>query len=468
MEAIAEQLFFTLFNTKIPRVLLKADDPDFTIVIYNEAYEKVTYLEGRDITGISLWEAFDPANAGGDGAKLLMDALVTASKNNKPVHMPSFKYDIPSGHPGINVQSWWQLEIIPVSGPGRAASYLLTTINNVTDQIENSTAILDSKLREETLNEQLEAINKELASTNEELQLTNSELNNLNEKLTRSENDFRMLNAELEERVIARTQSLKESYAQQQALTEELVTSTEEITASNEELLRINEELRISKQQKDEFLSIASHELRTPLTTIKAYNQLMQLTKDEVKRDRLIIRTAESVERLERLINNLLDVSKISENKMLYEKEPFDLKKLVTECVENANDRYPTHEIILEQVAEITYTGDRFRLEQVIQNLLSNAVKYSPEANRVLVNSWMEQYSLIVSVRDFGIGIAASDRDKLFERYFRVDHPTMRIEGLGLGLFISSEILKEHNGICWIESEIGKGSVFYFRLPISN
>ena len=219
--------------------------------------------------------------------------------------------------------------------------------------------------------------------------------------------------------------------------------------------------------RKDEFLSIASHELKTPLTSIKAFNQLMKRTREEKRLDGFIDKSAEHIYRLERLINDLLDVTKINAGKMNYSMEPFSFSQLLADSI--ANMQYnSTHEIILESAPELTFTGDRLRLEQVMNNFLTNAAKYSPNGRAILVNSRLEDDSVIVSVQDFGIGIAPENLDKLFDRYYRVDNTAMRFEGLGLGLFISSEILKRHQGSFWIESELGKGSTFYFRLPLST
>ena len=225
-------------------------------------------------------------------------------------------------------------------------------------------------------------------------------------------------------------------------------------------------EQKQNEQRKDEFLSIASHELKTPLTSIKAFNQLMKRTKDEERLTTFIDKSAEHIYRLERLIGDLLDVTKINAGKMNYATEPFLFSQLLRDSI--ANMQYnATHEIILENAPDINFNGDRLRLEQVMNNFLTNAAKYSPEGTRIVVNSKLEDDGIIVSVQDFGIGIAPENLDKLFDRYYRVDNTAMRFEGLGLGLFISSEILKRHQGSFWIESELGKGSTFYFRLPLA-
>lgn len=223
-----------------------------------------------------------------------------------------------------------------------------------------------------------------------------------------------------------------------------------------------------NEQKKDEFLSIASHELKTPLTSIKAFNQLMLRTKDAERQYAFVAKSSENILRLERLINDLLDVTKINAGKMNYNIAPFSFSQMLKDSVENVQHTHATHEIIIENLVDISFSGDHFRLEQVMQNFLSNAIKYSPAGKRVIVNSTIELGNIIVSVQDFGIGIAADNLDRLFDRYYRVDNSAMRFEGLGLGLFISSEILKRHEGSFWIESEPNKGSTFFFRLPLSE
>jgi signal transduction histidine kinase len=245
------------------------------------------------------------------------------------------------------------------------------------------------------------------------------------------------------------------------------------VEESEHELLVIKQQLEIEleagkelQRQKDEFLSIASHELKTPLTNIKAFNQLILRGTDPAKLANLARRSAGHVHRLERLIGDLLDVTKLNSGKMNYRFEQFDFLQMLKECIANMQ-LTTTHQLLLTDAPELTFNGDRDRLEQVLNNLLANAVKYSPKADKVIISSYIEGDNVIVIVRDFGIGIAPEDIDSLFDRYYRVDNAAMRFEGLGLGLFISSEILKRHQGTFWIESELGKGSSFCFSLPLS-
>lgn len=223
-----------------------------------------------------------------------------------------------------------------------------------------------------------------------------------------------------------------------------------------------------NEQRKDEFLAIASHELKTPLTSIKAFNQLMKRSKDPKKLQGFVEKSASQIFRLEQLITDLLDVTKINSGNMTFEKETFQLSEIIATAVQTVQAMSPDHELLLENSIEIPYHGDRLRIEQVLMNFLTNAVKYSPNGGKVIINGKIQSDNIVISVQDFGIGIAEFEMQRLFERYYRVDNEDLRYEGLGLGLFICSEILRAHHGSFWLESKLGSGSTFYFRLPLKQ
>ncbi|MDT3402236.1 PAS domain-containing sensor histidine kinase [Mucilaginibacter terrae] len=225
---------------------------------------------------------------------------------------------------------------------------------------------------------------------------------------------------------------------------------------------------KAKETQKDEFLSIASHELKTPLTSLKLYNQLAAKNGSPDKKQEFIERSFSHIQRLERLISDLLDVSKINAGKMNYEIQPFEFNDMVTELTAIVQSTTTKHHIKVEINEPATVTGDKHRIEQVLNNYLANAIKYSPNANEVIICSKVVANNIVVSVQDHGIGISKDDLTKLFDRYYRADNAAMKFEGLGLGLYISAEVLKRHNGSLWIESEPGKGSIFYFILPLNG
>ncbi|WP_184544135.1 hypothetical protein [Mucilaginibacter sp. FT3.2] len=137
MSFLNDPLFKALFFTDTPRIILKADAPNFTILTYNDAYMRATYTHYRNIVGWYLWEAFDPKNACSDNDKFLLDALTRAAVNNETIVTPPFHYNIPSANPGEMMESWWQLDIIPVLGRSEKPAYLLVTTNNITGKILN-------------------------------------------------------------------------------------------------------------------------------------------------------------------------------------------------------------------------------------------------------------------------------------------------------------------------------------------
>jgi PAS domain S-box-containing protein len=223
------------------------------------------------------------------------------------------------------------------------------------------------------------------------------------------------------------------------------------------------------EQQKDEFISIASHELKTPLTSLKAYLQLMERSAANIGvPNKFVLNSIQQLKRLEKLVGDLLDVSKISSGKIAYTMEVFDMAEMIGEVVESVQLSNNTHTLKIESNPSVKIEGDRYRLEQVLTNFLTNAIKYSPDADKVLVKSVVRDKEIVVSVEDFGIGIEKENLTKLFERFYRVDTTAMKYDGLGLGLYVSAEILTGHKGNFWIESELGKGSTFYFRLPVSQ
>lgn len=218
--------------------------------------------------------------------------------------------------------------------------------------------------------------------------------------------------------------------------------------------------------RKDEFISTASHELKTPLTSIKGYNQIMIRIADNRKVKDFLHRTEAQLVRLEKLISDLLDVSKINVGKLPLNMEDFEFSELLQETVGAMQIIYPSHRIILNDRPQVNIHGDRYRLEQVIQNFISNAVKYSPNADHILIDTEIQDDNLVVAITDYGIGIDSEEITKLFERYYRSDNSSAKFDGLGLGLYISAEIIKRHGGSFWIESELNKGSVFSFKLPL--
>lgn len=224
--------------------------------------------------------------------------------------------------------------------------------------------------------------------------------------------------------------------------------------------------------KKDEFISIASHELKTPITSLKAVLQMVEKMvagKDGMERLHTFVQKGiKQVDKLTDLIKDLLEVTKIQAGKLELKKVHFSLDELLKDCSEDSQILSAKHHIAIGGKNEVTVYGDRNRLEQVIINLISNAIKYSPDADKVLINITQVTDGIKVAVTDFGIGIPKETLPFLFDRFYRVDEVSQRYSGLGLGLYISAEIVRRHHGDIGIESIPGKGSTFWFTIPANN
>ena len=230
------------------------------------------------------------------------------------------------------------------------------------------------------------------------------------------------------------------------------------------------EQLRISESRKDEFISMASHELKTPITSLKGFLGLLQrrlTTRGDETALHYLARMDTQVNKLTRLINDLLNLSRIQTGQIDYQAERFEMDALVQEIVENVQGTTQSHHLILEEQAQAEIFGDRDRIGQVLINLLNNAIKYSPRADTVLVRVAKDRGQVIVSVQDFGIGIAKEHQHKIFERFYQVNDPQEKTyPGLGIGLFISCEIVRRHGGQLWVESKKDEGATFHCSLPL--
>jgi len=227
-------------------------------------------------------------------------------------------------------------------------------------------------------------------------------------------------------------------------------------------------DLKTKEESKDEFMSIASHELKTPLTAAKAYIQMLQMDLEETNDKNLIYaqKANASIDKLNYLIAELLDVSKIQSGKFPQNIASFNFNDMLSDAIEVVQYESPAHRIIKAGHVQREIEGDRERLQQVVINLLTNAVKYSPKAHKVFINVAQEDREVKVWIKDSGIGILKKNLEKIFERYYREEERAVHFQGLGIGLYISYEIIQRHNGKLWAESEVGKGSTFYFILPI--
>ena len=230
---------------------------------------------------------------------------------------------------------------------------------------------------------------------------------------------------------------------------------------------RVEEDLREQERLRNEFIAMAGHELKTPITSIKAMNQLLQYMlakKGLAEPVSYLERMDGQLDWLDKLISDLLDMTRISVGSVVLVNEPFDFAVWLTGIIANLQ-QVSSHTITCTGSLGKEIVGDRDRLGQVATNLITNAIKYSPQATAIEVGIVTDEKSVIVQVRDHGIGIPQALQARIFERFFRASLDK-HVPGLGIGLYIASEIVRLHSGKIWVESVEGEGSTFSFSLPL--
>jgi PAS domain S-box-containing protein len=239
----------------------------------------------------------------------------------------------------------------------------------------------------------------------------------------------------------------------------------------DEHVLLILHDITVHKQverQREDIIGFVAHELRNPLSNLMLCNEIMNESLQNQKLDEIremLDRSTNNVMRLNRMIAGLYDATRVNSGIMELEISEFNFAEMVKEAIATVEVLQPTFDIRIEGDGNLMVTGDRYRLIQVLTNYLSNGIKYSNGWKEVILTINHKDQMLTVSVQDNGIGIPKDQLSYIFERFFRAEK-TKDIEGIGLGLYLCRQIVHAHNGRVWVESEEGKGSVFYFCIPV--
>lgn len=257
---------------------------------------------------------------------------------------------------------------------------------------------------------------------------------------------------------------------------QELESSKEILEKVKKRLEKQNKELLSLDKQKDQFTSITAHELKTPLASIHGFVQLLKNEKiinDKDKREKYMSIILQDTERLSRLITDILDISRLDLGTIKFYFEEFDIRELVNQInlemssiVQGKDIKYSFK--IANDVPKII-SSDKNRLSQILVNLISNAVHYTDEGGKISINVIMDNKQVIFEVKDTGIGISQKNKKQIFERFYQVDSwLTRKIGGSGLGLAISKGLVQAIGGNIYVDSVVGKGSKFYFNIPIKQ
>jgi PAS domain S-box-containing protein len=231
-------------------------------------------------------------------------------------------------------------------------------------------------------------------------------------------------------------------------------------------------ERKLDEQRKNDFIGMVSHELRSPLTSISGYIQMLNIKAAKNNDDTILDiagKAKRQVQRMLTLISGFLDVARMGEGKIKLNLKQFDMAALVKEAEEESLATVTSHRVVFKPVTFTPVEADQDKILQVLTNFINNAVKYSPKDSTIQVACVAREHMAYVSVSDEGMGIAAKDQPYVFDRFYRVESERMNIvRGFGIGLYICKEITARHGGTIGVESELGKGSTFWFTLPLAT
>ncbi|WP_240315353.1 sensor histidine kinase [Mucilaginibacter pineti] len=467
--------------------------PELYILTASNLYLEATETTRETIVGKHIFEAFpeNPELPDASGVKNINASLQEVLRTGKPHKMRIQRYDVPDiHHPGKFITRYWDPSHTPVFDDNGALSYIIQLANNVTEQV------LADKVRQKLeISERHFRLLADLVPAKISNARPNGEVTYFNQRwldyahLSFEElRDFgyyqmmhpdeipvfteRLAAAAKEKKPIEMEMRFKNAagdYRWHLNIASPVLDDNGEITmwvGSTTEIQRLKED----DQRKSDFIGMVSHELKTPLTSLTAILQVVE-TKLRKSDDTFVTGALEKAnqqtKRMSQLINGFLNISRLESGKIAIERRSFLIGGLIREVIEEVSLAGTTHIFELQSCGKTVVQADQPKISSVLSNLLSNAVKYSPKGSRIWVSCEAFEGELRVSIADEGIGIRPEDREKIFERFYRVKSNS-HISGFGIGLYLSAEIVEHHGGRIWVESETGKGSVFYFTLPLNK
>lgn len=234
--------------------------------------------------------------------------------------------------------------------------------------------------------------------------------------------------------------------------------------------LQDNRKEKEREKLKDDYFSMLFHELKSPMTSIKAYNQVLagRFSDTTEENKRLFKNMDKQLDRLTRLINDFFELSRLQSGKIALKKEFFSIDDFVQSIIETMKITHKKRSFILKGHANSIVYADRDKIEQILLNFINNALKFSPEDGEIVIHLTSDSQRVTIGVQDYGKGIDPKFHKKIFERFFQIEHAAKQKNGLGIGLAITSAIVKAHMGKVWVNSKLGKGSTFYFSLPVGK
>ncbi|HTD99149.1 MAG TPA: ATP-binding protein [Mucilaginibacter sp.] len=485
---LPENLFRVLFEKSPGSLLVKADAPCFTIVAASDAYLAITSVQRDDVVGKGFFEVFPDIDDDPEDETTARKVFAKVISTCEKLDVPVYRYDVIDQKTNKKEPHYWSCSNIPILGANNKVAYILNTIIDITGEVKakevaiesesrllmaaeaTGLAIWDLDLKDANFTYSPQLI--ELFGHNTEDDITLSSVrsqvhpDDMQNIVQKAYNDALLTGKyAYEVRIFWPDNSLHWIRTRGAVLFNEkkeavrMLGTIVDITESKRDEIR-----------KNDFIAMASHELKTPLTSLKAYIQLLE-AKLAASPDPFIhtalLKSGNQVSKMTALIHSFLDLSKLEPGKLQLKRQVFDINKLVEETIAENIIINNTHIIRFHPLEVININADREKIGQVLSNLISNAIKYSQKGSTIMLRSEVLDGNIRVSVTDDGIGIKSKDQEKVFQRFYRAEDEDLKnISGFGIGLYLSSEIIQRHKGKIWVKSKDGKGSTFYFSLPL--
>jgi len=488
LPVLPENIFQIVFENSPGSLLVKADLPRFTILAASDTYLAVTSSTREAIIGKGFFEAFPEDESKFDEDVNARNVFKKVIETRKKVDVPTYRYDVYKPDTKDYEIRYWSCCNAPIFDAENNVAYILNTVVDITPEVKAKEAAIESENR-------LRLATEATALATWDLNLKDQSFvcsSRLAEIFGHPPETFITLpeirgqvNADDMKNIVLK--AFNESLITGKYLYEVRIywpdgslhwIKTQGVVLSDEKknpvrllgtILDITENKR-DEIRKNDFIAMASHELKTPLTSLKAYIQLLAQKMTSINDDFVnnsLSKANFQLNKMIDLIHAFLDLSKLESGKLQLKIQRFDINKLIYDTVAESCQTSPSHSIDFDEQEEIVVKADKEKIEQVITNFLSNAMKYSNKGSRIFISSKKINNNVQVSVTDEGIGIKEKHQQKLFQRFYRVESEKMKnISGFGIGLYLSSEIIQRHKGKIWVESEGGKGSTFYFSLPL--
>jgi two-component system sensor histidine kinase VicK len=486
---LPENLFQILFEKSLGSILVKADAPRFTVLAASDAYLKITSAIRDEVLGKGFFDVFPDINDDPFDDTTARRVFKKVIKTHKKVDIPVYRYDVFDAETNKRLPHYWSCSNIPIFDTDNKVAYILNTVVDITGEVKAKEAAIESENRlllaadatglaiwdlyikevNFTYSPQLIELFGHRPGFDINLSIIRNQIHpdDMENIVLKAYYESLLTgNFSYEIRIFWPDDSLHWIRVKGKVLFDEKKEPARMIGTVVDTTESKRDEIR-----KNDFIAMASHELKTPLTSLTAYIQLLAAKladSSDPFTNNALLKAGNQVNKMTALVHSFLDLSKLEPGKIQLKRQNFEITKLIEETIAESRLITNTHNILFEPFEEINIDADREKIGQVISNLINNAVKYSPKGSTITLCCEPLDGYIRIAVTDQGIGIKLKDQEKIFQRFYRVDDKEMQsVSGFGIGLYLSSEIIQRHKGKIWVNSKEGKGSTFYFTLPLN-